>query len=62
MTSTEFKQARISCGLTQSEIAVLMGMPQSAVARIESGARNPTRQHAATVALITIMSVKGLFL
>jgi transcriptional regulator with XRE-family HTH domain len=52
MTSEQFKAARLSCGLTQVEMAELMGVVQSAIARIESGGRQPTKQHAATVALI----------
>ncbi len=52
MNSQQFKQARLDCGLTQAQMADLMGMPQPAICRIESGSRQPTHQQAATVALI----------
>lgn len=52
MTSEQFKASRLACGLTQEEIGDLMGMKQSAICRIETGTRQPTKQQAATVALI----------
>jgi transcriptional regulator with XRE-family HTH domain len=52
MTSEQFKAARLACGLTQAQFADLMGMEQPSIARIETGARQPTKQQAATVALI----------
>lgn len=52
MTSDEFRRLRISLGLTQAELADIMGMTQPAVARIESGERKPTKLHAAFLRFI----------
>lgn len=52
MTSEQFKAARLACGITQEAMGELMGMAQESIARIETGARQPTKQQAATVALI----------
>lgn len=52
MTSAEFHAARLSLGLTQAELGNIMGMPQSAVARLESGDRQPTRQQTAFMAML----------
>lgn len=52
MTSAEFHAARLHLGLTQSELGNIMGMPQSAIARLESGARKPTRQQSAFMAVL----------
>lgn len=41
----EILKARAACGLTQSEVAALVGTTQSAIARLES----PTRQHSPSV-------------
>jgi transcriptional regulator with XRE-family HTH domain len=59
MTSEQFKAARLSCGLTQVEMAELMGMTRPNISRIESGERQPTKQHAATVALIVKLKAKA---
>ncbi len=55
MTSEEFRQARLDMGLTQARLARIMGMPQPAIARIEAGKRQPTKQHAATICLLQIL-------
>jgi len=49
MTSKQYCEARLRMGLTQSSIAAELGMTQQMVARIESGARQPTRQQAAAI-------------
>jgi len=55
MTSNEFKGLRKQMGLTQVQLADLMGMPQPSLARIESGVRQPTRQHAAHIQAIALL-------
>lgn len=52
MTSQEFKQTRHDIGITQSDLAKIMGMTQPAIARIESGSRQPTKQQAAALRVI----------
>ena len=60
MTSNEFKRLRNQMGLTQIQLADLMGMPQPSLARIESGARQPTRQHAAHIQAIALLDKKNI--
>lgn len=50
MTSAEFRAARLRLGLTQAELAEIMGMGQPQIALIESGRRQPTKIHAAFMA------------
>jgi transcriptional regulator with XRE-family HTH domain len=46
MTPADFRAARLSLGLTQAQLAAVMGYSgQSRIAEIETGARNPS--HAA---------------
>lgn len=52
MTSDQYKQIRKSLNLTQSEMAKKLGMTQPSIARIESGARQPTKQQAAAIFLL----------
>ncbi len=40
------KERRIQLGLTQSELAVRAGVPQSMIAALESGARSEVRSRA----------------
>jgi len=47
MTSEEFKELRLQLGLTQAELGELMSIAQPHIARIESGARQPTKIQAA---------------
>lgn len=42
MTPEEFKQARLDANLTQSELAILVGMTDRAIRRYEAGAPHPT--------------------
>lgn len=49
MTSAEFKTIRHQLGITQSKLGEMMGMPQQAIARIESGERQPTKIQAAFI-------------
>ena len=60
MTSIEFHQARQSMGLTQHQLGRLIGMPQNAISRIESGARQPTRQQAAALRLLLFLQQNDL--
>ena len=43
MTSQEFRAIRSQLGLTQAELAEIMGMPKQSVSRIERGERQPTK-------------------
>ena len=52
MTSEEFRAIRVQLGLTQSELAVLMGTYAQHISRIERGDRAPTRQQAAALILV----------
>ncbi len=61
MTSDEFRALRKKMRLTQTRLAALMGMPQPAVARIETGGRQPTRQQAAHILMLCFLVDKGLF-
>ena len=38
----QFRDARVSRGLTQAELSGLTGVPQADISRIERGAGNPT--------------------
>jgi DNA-binding XRE family transcriptional regulator len=38
----QFRDARVSRGLTQAELSGLTGIPQADISRIERGAGNPT--------------------
>ena len=59
MTSEEFRAIRVQLGLTQSELAVLMGTYAQHISRIERGDRAPTRQQAAFVRYIAATRGKG---
>ena len=52
MTSNEFAQLRKELGLTQAELAAIMGSTQPSIARIESGERQPTKILAAFIRYI----------
>jgi len=59
MTAT-IKEARQKLGLTQSKMAVLLGMAQPTLARIESGGRNETKGHRAHLAALELLNEHGL--
>lgn len=59
MTSEEFRQVRLQLGLTQSELANLMGTYAQHISRIECGDRAPTRLHAAFIRYIAATRGKG---
>lgn len=48
----KIKEVRKILGLTQTQIGKLMGLPQSSVARIESGKHPETKQQKAALKLI----------
>lgn len=60
MTPTELQQARRRANLTQAELAPLLGMRQSNLARLESGARQPTHIHAAAMAALLFIHAQHL--
>lgn len=49
MTSEQFRNIRSQLGLTQSQLAGLMGMTKQSVSRIECGERPPTKMMAAFI-------------
>lgn len=49
MTAQDLKEARLRLGLSQAELARVMGMPQPSLARLETGERRITNIHAAFV-------------
>ena len=59
MTSTDFRATRLRLGLTQAELAALMGTYAQHISRIESGDRAPTRQQAAFLRYIADTRGKG---
>lgn len=59
MTSKQFREARLALGLTQEKLGEIIGMPQNAVARIETGERSPTKQHAATMKVLSDLASAG---
>ena len=59
MTSEEFRQIRRQLGLTQAELADLMGTHAQHISRIECGDRQPTRLHAAFIRHIAAARGKG---
>jgi len=58
MTSEEFTALRRQLGLTQAELGELMGLAQPHIARIESGARLPTKIQAAFIRHIFAASTR----
>ena len=59
MTSEEFRATRLRLGLTQAELAALMGTYAQHISRIECGDRQPTRQQAAFVRYIAAPRGRG---
>ena len=59
MTSEEFRTIRLRLGLTQAELADLMGTHAQHISRIECGDRAPTRLHAAFIRYIAATRGKG---
>ena len=55
------KSQRAKRGLTQSTLALAMGMNQRSYSRIESGARCPTKQQEASFKMAMIIHEAGLF-
>ena len=49
MTSDEFRATRKSMGLTQHQLAAIIGLHQTSIARIETGATRPPKVHAAAM-------------
>lgn len=49
MTNVELQAARMRMGITQGKLGEIMGMPQSAIARLENGTRRITKIQAAFV-------------
>lgn len=59
MTSEEFRAIRRRLGLTQAELADLMGTRAQHISRIECGDRQPTRLQAAFIRYIAATRGKG---
>ena len=59
MTSEDFRALRLQLGLTQAELADLMGTRPQHISRIECGDRQPTRLHAAFIRYIAATRGKG---
>lgn len=58
MTSEQFRTLRLRLGLTQAELADLMGTRAQHISRIETD-RQPTRLHAAFIRYIAATRGKG---
>ena len=52
MQGQEFRKIRKALGLTQEELANIMGLYQGNVSRIENGKRNPTKQQVAFITML----------
>ncbi len=61
MTNQKYKKVRLKLGLTQAELANIVGMTQPAIARIETGERNVTLQQHAMIKLLLWIKKKNLF-
>ena len=59
MTSEEFRQVRLRLGLTQAELADLMGTYAQHISRIERGDRAPTRLQASFIRHIAATRGRG---
>lgn len=62
MTNQELKEARFQMGLSQKNMALLLGMKQRHYSRLETGYENrkPTKQHARIVKILDFIHSKGL--
>lgn len=62
MTSQEFKVIRNELGLSQSQLASIMGLAgKQAVSAIESGRRMPTKIHAAFIHFILLVRKNKIY-
>lgn len=61
-TGQDMREARQAMGLTQTDTALLLGMPRPALSDIEreSIGRRPTRQQSAHMAALSRLYVSGL--
>jgi len=62
MSNQELKEARLLLGLSQKDMALLMGMQQQHYSRLETGyeGRKPTKQHAGIIKILEFIKSKGL--
>ena len=60
MTSDEFRAARNVLGLTQHQLADLIGLHQTSIAKIETGKTKPTKVHAASLRMAKILHKNNL--
>jgi transcriptional regulator with XRE-family HTH domain len=61
MTNTELKEIRVSMGINQKTMALLIGMEdQGNYSRLETGARQPTKQQTRFVRTIKLIADHGL--
>lgn len=58
MTGEEFKALREQVGLTQAELAALMGVNQQNISRVED--RGPTRWHVGHIRALLFIVEEGL--
>jgi len=52
MQGQEFRKIRKALGLTQEELATIMGLYQGNISRLENGKRNPTKQQVAFISML----------
>ncbi len=60
-TPNRVKVARVACGLTQAELADLVGVTRQTIGLIEAGRYNPTLNLCLKLARVTDMTLDELF-
>jgi len=59
MTPSEIRAARVKIGLTQGQLAAVMGVHINAVCRWENGVRNISNSHAAFLRMILAQEARN---
>jgi len=62
MTNIELKEARLMMGLSQKDMALLLGMEQPQYSRLETGyeRRKPTKHHEIQIKTLKFIHSEGL--